>query len=581
MSSDIDQVATRARWFRGPSTLRARVFWSIMPIFIVFVTLSGAINIYLQRRSADEQFTRHGQRMTASLAAGIELGVFMEDTDQLIESITGAANDQTVAYVLIYGEQDRLLASVGRFVGELDSEKLQLSVEEMRGLVIDRLVLSRPARSAEQRFSEFVAPVTWVEGLDEEELIGSLAPAGDNAPRVIGYVRVGLSRSMLEKDSIALLKVFGVLTATFLMLSLVAIYFLSRRISRPLRQLTAYARQISQGDLDQQIPVTSRDDIGQLAANFNEMTLALKGNIESKEQLISQVQEFNHTLEERIAERTDELQRRSEALENANRYKSEFLANMSHELRTPLNAIIGYSEMLEEEAVDLGLEDSVADLRKIHGAGKHLLALINDILDLSKVEAGQMELFLERFDVKAMVEDVFGTIQPLAGKNHNELQVNCPGDFGEMCADMTRVRQCLFNLLSNACKFTENGKVTLDVCAVTRDALPQVMFCVTDTGIGISERQISRIFRAFGQADASTTRRFGGTGLGLAISLEYCHLMGGRIDVDSEPGEGSKFTIVLPLDVSAVIEQRDGEQGESEAVEQEEERGQGPGGLSI
>ena len=241
-----------------------------------------------------------------------------------------------------------------------------------------------------------------------------------------------------------------------------------------------------------------------------------------------------------------ELQAKSEELEVASRHKSEFLANMSHELRTPLNAIIGYSEMLQEEAVDLGAEQFVADLQKIHASGRHLLELINAVLDLSKIEAGKMDLYLEPFDVAALVRDAAAVIQPLAEKNGNHLAIDCAETIGTMHADLTKVRQSIFNLLSNACKFTERGTVSLAVARDTDDTGEWVTFLVTDTGIGMTAEQIGRLFQDFSQAEASTTRRYGGTGLGLALSRRLCRMMGGEITVQSTPGAGSTFTMRLP-----------------------------------
>ena len=250
-----------------------------------------------------------------------------------------------------------------------------------------------------------------------------------------------------------------------------------------------------------------------------------------------------------------EIEAKSRELEVASRHKSEFLANMSHELRTPLNAIIGYSEMLQEDAADLDGGSLVPDLKKVHAAGKHLLELINAVLDLSKIEAGKMELYLEDFSVASVVGDVVAVISPLAEKNANRLGILCQDDVGEMHADLTKVRQMLFNLLSNACKFTDHGSVALAVHRGIGAHGDSIVFTVSDTGIGMTGEQMQRLFQQFSQADATTTRRFGGTGLGLALSRVLARMMGGDIAVASEPGRGSTFTVTLPAVVAELAKE--------------------------
>ena len=252
---------------------------------------------------------------------------------------------------------------------------------------------------------------------------------------------------------------------------------------------------------------------------------------------------------EQLAKLVDQLRVTQGQAEAATRAKSDFLASMSHELRTPLNAIILYSELLQEEADDQGRQESVADLQKIRSAGKHLLDLINGILDLSKIEAGKMTLSLERFDVRTMIDDLLDTVGPLVEQRGNVLTVNCVADSGSIVADFMKTRQILLNLLSNAGKFTRDGAISLDVQRTSLDGRPAIRFTVSDTGVGMTAEQSARIFDAFTQADVTTTRKYGGTGLGLAIVSRFCQLMGGTVGVQSRPGEGSSFVVHLPVEV--------------------------------
>ncbi len=246
-----------------------------------------------------------------------------------------------------------------------------------------------------------------------------------------------------------------------------------------------------------------------------------------------------------LKHRQMELEAAKSHAESANEAKSRFLASMSHELRTPLNAIIGYSEMLIEEAIDQH-EELVPDLEKIAGAGRNLLALINDILDLSKIEANKMEVYAETFDVGALIKDVEATVAPLIAQNGNRFVAELAGDLGTMHSDQTKLRQNLFNLLSNAAKFTESGTVTLTARREERADGDWLVFVVRDTGIGMTAEQQARLFNAFTQADASTTRNYGGTGLGLSITRSFCGMIGGTVQVDSQAGQGSSFTMEVP-----------------------------------
>jgi signal transduction histidine kinase len=286
--------------------------------------------------------------------------------------------------------------------------------------------------------------------------------------------------------------------------------------------------------------------------NTNEPISVDRGDILSVERYVTQL-----ATAIRNARLFEESRQARAAAEQANAAKSQFLATMNHELRTPMNAIIGYAEMLEEEAADLGAERFVEDLRKIRSAGRHLLGLINGVLDLAKIEAGRMELDPEEVDVDELFGDVTSAAEALMRKNGNRFETVREGRLGVATLDVTKVRQTLLNLLGNAAKFTSSGTVTLAAARQERRDGPWLQFRVSDTGIGISAEQLGRLFQPFTQADASTTRRFGGTGLGLAISRSFVEMMGGTVTVASEPERGSTFTVELPARASLVGRRRE------------------------
>ncbi len=269
-----------------------------------------------------------------------------------------------------------------------------------------------------------------------------------------------------------------------------------------------------------------------------------------RERYLSEIEKINQNLDQNARE----LAIAHDKAVEASTYKSQFLATMSHELRTPLNAIIGYSEMLTEDLTDSGHRQSLEDLEKIQNAGKHLLNVINEILDISKIEAGRINLHLEEFDVTEVINGIASTIDPLARKGNNEFKLQCTDNLGTICSDVTRFRQILLNLLSNACKFTKNGRVELTVERSGEIDLEHIVCTVQDTGIGISAENIKKIFKPFQQADSSTTREHGGTGLGLTISKRFCELLGGSIYAQSEVNKGTRFTINIPVDASTAGE---------------------------
>jgi len=354
-------------------------------------------------------------------------------------------------------------------------------------------------------------------------------------------------------------------------------YFLSagfhESMSAPILQLAEVAARVTgEGNYGLRAASSENDDIGELATRFN-------GMLEQVERRHERLQAEQSQLEERVRERTETLEREivehrrttnefilaKAAAEEASRAKSAFLANMSHELRTPLNAIIGYSELLIEQTQRQLSPAAMTDLARIKAAGRHLLSLITDVLDISKIEAGRMELEVAGFSLSSLLRNVVATSQSLAAARGNELTVVEDGDLGTMHSDETKIRQVLLNLVGNACKFTGDGKVTVTGRRERGASREWLVFEVADTGVGMSQCQTKRLFAEFVQVDASSTRRFGGSGLGLAISQRLCQLLGGDISVESETGRGSLFTVRLPAELPAAPDRASG-QAESAAI---------------
>ncbi len=318
-----------------------------------------------------------------------------------------------------------------------------------------------------------------------------------------------INRFDIRRNLVSLFTVVALVATIYLVIG----FYLA--VKETIADLEVAAQRMVKGDMNYRFAPKSRDELAQVAVSFNNIASEL-------------------------------MVARDQALES-NRAKSTFLANMSHELRTPLNAIIGYSELIEEEMVDEGEDEFIPDLKKIQTAAAHLLTLINDILDLSKIEAGKMELFMEIVDVSTMVNEVTNTILPLVEKNGNRLEVKCPDWIGSIQTDLTKTRQILFNLLSNASKFTLKGLIKLQVDRRVENGEEVISFTIIDSGIGMTSEQLIKLFKDFSQADSSTTRKFGGTGLGLSISRRFAQMLGGDITVTSQISVGSSFTLKLPV----------------------------------
>jgi signal transduction histidine kinase/CheY-like chemotaxis protein len=340
------------------------------------------------------------------------------------------------------------------------------------------------------------------------------------------------------------------ITILAILITAIAVTMLLRRVTRPLNQLVHATKAISSGDLSTEIPVQSEDEVGLLASSFNQMARDLQANIDAKDRYAGELAKLNVELEDKVRARTQELEAANRELHTANlkireadRLKSEFLANMSHELRTPMNAIIGFTRLVRRKSVDLLPLKQRENLEKVEISATQLLALINDILDLSKIEAGKMSVNLMPFDVAPLVDTCFATVESMAEEGKVRLLKVMPDDLPEVLSDQDKLKQIIINLLSNALKFTQEGEVKLS--AAVEDA--SLRIAVSDTGIGLSPDALEYIFDEFRQADGSSTREHGGTGLGLSITKKLIHLLGGTIAVSSVEGKGSTFTVTLPL----------------------------------
>ncbi len=426
----------------------------------------------------------------------------------------------------------------------------------------DGRILTRYVRAG---LTEVIPPLPRVTRLLDVSRGVVWVPVMGSTNRPVGTLYLKAEQSEADRDRLSnLLRGSAIVFLVSALLAVAMAYRFQGRITEPITELARVSTTVQRDrNYNERVQTSASGEIGELIDSFNAMLDTIQSNTSELErarvaaedahekiiQAHDQLEEANRTLEARVDDRTRLLAKAVKDAEEASKAKSSFLAKMSHELRTPLNAIIGYSEIMKEDAEDDGDTRRAEDLDKVLNAARHLLGLINDVLDISKIEAGKMELYLETFDLTKLINEVIATASPLVSKKGNALAVDCPADIGAMHADATKLRQMLLNLLSNASKFTEKGTVTLKAVRLIEEDADYMELSVIDTGIGMTPEQLGRLFQAFSQADASTTSKYGGTGLGLAISKQFAQMMQGDITVASTPNVGSTFTIRMPAKV--------------------------------
>lgn len=714
---------------------RTKVLLSIIPMILALCVLFGGMSLYQHNRLLHSEFVKRGKALASNLAASGELGVFSEDERLLNAALRGITNEEDVAYVFIYSDAGKRLIGGGKALTQphLASTTEPLNDEIRAQMLTDRQPASRTVKKAgTESFLEFYAPIVSAEVRLVEELYFGMPRStqgpGEDRSRIIGIARVGLSMRNIDAHSAYLIKLWAILSVVFLAGGALAAYALSRRITKPITRLTESTVRMAEGQIDQEIPVDSRDELGTLATAYNEMAKALTRTLDERARVAIELRDLNRSLEDRIRERISQLRdlhqlgvsmqeplplserlnlilkgvheiigfdriiiwlpdredmslevaatvgfsiapgtvqvpisdevptlmrayrdrieiiaegehgvpielraqpphdkitalrsrnfvvlplisrrhsvgvlaadnaitrkpiapqldllrifasQAAVAIENAqlfreveeanrqlaraSRHKSEFLANMSHELRTPLNAILGFTELIIDGVYGTVPDELRESLEDIRINGRHLLRLINDVLDLSKIEAGQMRLNLGDYSIQSLIDSAISATRSLAAEKRLELVARVEADLPPALGDSKRMTQVLMNLVGNAIKFTpEGGSVTVtakavqgstfEVQSVEPDArYPVIEFieiAVTDTGIGIPAEELKSIFSEFRQVDSSITREYGGSGLGLSIAKRLVEMHEGSIWADSEVGKGSTFCFRIPL----------------------------------
>ena len=477
--------------------MKFRLMITVAFIVTVIMTLSFGWSIYEDHKTNQNNFIVHGlliSQMQAKALARPLWDMNNDNTRMILESIK---KDHDFSYAKIIDPKGKIVMAIGKKTPEID----------------DRV---------------FSKPISFHFNGKEQNL---------------GELQLGLSEriiSLKTQEAIIfglesyVLLLFGTLSVLYISL----IYF----VTDPMEKMTSFIRNLGRDDFKSKLPMSHYDEFGILASSFNMMMNEMDAIY--REMNAKRIEQERVNVELDLA--------RKEAVE-ANKAKSTFLANMSHELRTPLNAIVGYSEMLLEELTETGMEHCVTDLNKVTSAARHLAEIINDILDLSKIESGKVILDIQQFELPKAINDVKDIVCPGIEKGNNKFALEIDPSIKYIISDQMKIRQNLLNLIGNASKFTQNGNISLYIKKTVINDDEWLIFDVTDNGIGIAQEQINLIFDPFTQADASTTRKYGGTGLGLAITKKICNLLGGDISVKSIVGQGSTFTMKLPVNSEKYI----------------------------